>query len=162
MSFCTTTDVRKLKHFWRALLVLLSELTAKGKFTFSMTKLGKELHLFTCAASVSNEGFRCCCNINRKNYIHELDLDILQLTPHYPGRDLIAQQKQAMRKKNFPGSANLTRFCWIMLNLVPVTPPAFYVWEGHTAWDMNAVKPQSTLKNNSHCGLHNFQQEIHT
>lgn len=158
MSFCTTTDVRKLKHSWQALLVLLSELTAKGKFTSSMTKLGKELHLFMCAASVSNEGFWCCCNINRNTDIHELDLD----TPHYPGRDLIAQQKQVTRKKKFPGSSNLTWFCWIMLNLVPVTPPAFYVWEGHTAWDMNTIKPQSTLKNNSYCGLHNFQQEIHT
>jgi len=131
LSFCVTTDVRKLKRICWALPVLLSEPTAKGNFTFNMTKWGKELHLFMCAASVSNEGFCCCCNLN--DDIHRPNLSIWQLTPHYPSRDLTAQQNQATRKKKIPGSANLTQFCCIMLNLVPVTPLAFYGWEGQRA-----------------------------
>lgn len=61
-----------------------------------------------CAASVSNEGFYCCCNINRSDYINGIDLGILQVLLQYSGRVLIAQQSQAMRKKKIPGFANLT------------------------------------------------------
>lgn len=69
---CVITGLTKVKHTWQALPVLLSELTAKGNFTFNMTKGGKELHLIMCAASVSAEGFCCCCNVSRNNDVHRL------------------------------------------------------------------------------------------
>lgn len=86
-------------------------ITAKGNFTFNTTKGGKELHLIMCAASVSAEGFSCCCNVSRNNDVHRLLRQGFHCTT-----------KASYEAKKIPGCTNLTWFCWIMLNLVPVTP----------------------------------------
>lgn len=65
-----------------------------------------------CAASVSNEGF--WSNLSRNNDVHRL-----------PRQGFHCTTKASYEAKKIPGCTNLTWFCWIMLNLVPVTPHFF-------------------------------------